>query len=63
LAIQEVGEVLESLRLAIDDLEEVLDTLELAERQKNADEHEIESLRRALRQFQRPRERDGGQRR
>ena len=57
-AIEEVGEVLESLRLAIDDLEEVLDTLELAERQKNADEQEIESLRRALRQFQRPRERE-----
>jgi hypothetical protein len=41
-------------------MEEVLETLELAERQKDADENEIESLRRALRQFQRPRE--GGQR-
>jgi len=61
-AIEEVGEVLESLRLAIDDLEEVLDTLELAERQKTADEREIESLRRALRQFQRPREREGRER-
>jgi hypothetical protein len=37
-------------------MEDVLDTLELAERQKDADEREIESLRRAVRQFQRPRE-------
>jgi hypothetical protein len=37
-------------------MEEVLETLELAERQKDADENEIESLRRALRQFHRPRE-------
>jgi hypothetical protein len=42
-------------------MEEVLETLELAERQKDADEYEIESLRRALRQFHRPRE--GGHRR
>ena len=32
-------------------MEEVLETLELAERQKDADEHEIDSLRRALRQM------------
>jgi hypothetical protein len=37
-------------------MEEVLETLELAERQKNADEQEIESLRRGLRQLHRPRE-------
>jgi hypothetical protein len=36
-------------------MEEVLETLEIAERQKDADEREIESLRRALRQLQRPR--------
>jgi len=32
------------------------ETLELAERQKTADEQEIESLRRALRPLQRPRD-------
>jgi hypothetical protein len=37
-------------------MEEVLETLELAERQKDADEREIESLRRSLRQIHRPRE-------
>jgi len=40
-------------------MEDVLETLELAERQKIADEHEIETLLRSLRQLQRPR--DGGQ--
>jgi len=56
-AIEEVNQVIMTLRETLDDMEEVLETLELAERQKNADEQEIESLRRALRQFQRPRER------
>jgi hypothetical protein len=36
-------------------MEEVLETVELAERQKRADEHEIETLRRSLRQLHRPR--------
>jgi hypothetical protein len=36
-------------------MEEVLETLELAERQKTADEREIESLRRALGHLRRPR--------
>ena len=35
-------------------MEAVLETLELAERQKNADEQEIETLRRGLRQLHRP---------
>jgi hypothetical protein len=34
----------------------VLETLEFAERQKTADEQEIESLRRMLKQMHRPRE-------
>jgi len=55
-AIEEVNQVIDSLRESLDDMEEVLETLELAERQKSADEHEIESLRRALRQLQRPRQ-------
>ena len=35
---------------------DVTDVLELFERQKNADEREIESLRRAVRQMHRPRD-------
>jgi len=39
-------------------MEEVLETLELAERQKIDDEREIQNLQRALRQLNRPREHD-----
>jgi hypothetical protein len=55
-AIEEVNQISKSLREALDLMDEVLETLELAERQKDADEQEIESLRRALRQMGRPRE-------
>jgi len=55
-AIEEVNHIIENLRATLDDMEEVLETLELAERQKNADEQEIENLRRGLRQLHRPRE-------
>ena len=55
-AISDVNEIIQSLRDALDDMEEVLETLELAERQKTADEHEIDALRRALRNLQRTRE-------
>jgi hypothetical protein len=48
-------QIVESLKRAADQMEEVLELVELAERQKLADEQEIESLRRALRQLQRPR--------
>jgi len=41
-------------------MEEVLETLELAERQKDSDEREVESLRQALTQSAAPRD---GQRR
>jgi hypothetical protein len=37
-------------------MEEVLETLEVIERQSDASERELDSLRRALRQMQRPRE-------
>jgi len=50
-AIEEVNKILETLRKTVDDMDEVLETLELAERQKDADEREIESLRRSLRQM------------
>ena len=55
-AIEEVNQIIETLRGTLDDMEAVLETLELAERQKNADEQEIETLRRGLRQLHRPRE-------
>ncbi|MEY2428142.1 MAG: hypothetical protein QOJ40_1027 [Verrucomicrobiota bacterium] len=48
--------IIETLKDTLDDMDEVLETLELAQRQQGADEQEIESLRRALRQLQRPRE-------
>ena len=56
-AVEEVNRVIETLRSTLKDMEDVLETLELAERQKMADEHEIESLRRGLRQLHRPPER------
>ncbi|MGD0258960.1 MAG: hypothetical protein ABSD29_03955 [Verrucomicrobiota bacterium] len=55
-AIEEVNHIIETLRGTLNDMEEVLETLELAERQKTADEQEIETLRRGLRQLHRPRE-------
>lgn len=59
-AIEEVTHIVDSLRETLDDMEEVLETLELAERQKTADEQEIEELRRAMRPLHRPREAGGG---
>lgn len=54
-AVSEVMQIVESLRQVVEQMEEVLELVELAERQKLADEQEIESLRRALRQLHRPR--------
>ncbi|MEY2466724.1 MAG: hypothetical protein QOD03_1245 [Verrucomicrobiota bacterium] len=53
-AIEQVNKVIDELRHSLDEMEEVLETLELAERQKIDDEREIESLQRALRQLHRP---------
>lgn len=53
-AIEEVNQIIEALRGTLNDMEDVLETLELAERQKIADEQEIETLRRGLRQLHRP---------
>jgi len=58
-AIDEVNHIIETLRDSLDEMDEVLELLEIAERQKNADEQEIESLRRAMTSLQRPR---GGER-
>jgi hypothetical protein len=53
-AIDQVMRVIDELKHALNEMEEVLETLELAERQKIEDEREIESLQRALRQLHRP---------
>ena len=55
-AVAEVREIVESLEQALEQMEEVLRLVEHAERQKAADEHEIDSLRRALHKIQAPRE-------
>ena len=56
-AIEEVTQIVESLKQTLEQMEEVLELVELAERQKSADEREIESLRHALRKIQQPRSR------
>lgn len=53
-AIEEVNRVIASLRQVLDTMEEILETLELAEVQKNADEREIQALRSAMKNFDRP---------
>lgn len=55
-AIEDVYRITEALKKVMEDLDELLETLELAERQKIEDERELDQLRRALRQVQRPRE-------
>ncbi len=54
-AVNEVMAIVESLKQASERMDEVLELVEHAERQKLADEHEIDSLRRLLRQLQHPR--------
>ena len=54
-AVDEVMGIVESLKQALAQMEDVLELVEHAERQKLADEHEIDSLRRLLRQLQHPR--------
>jgi len=55
-AIEQVNEIISALKDTLEQMDEVLESLEYFERQGNADEREIESLRRSLRQLQRPRE-------
>jgi hypothetical protein len=52
-AIDDVMGILSSLRESSEKMDEVLEILEEAERQKTADEREIESLRQQLRRFHR----------
>jgi hypothetical protein len=54
-AVDEVRQIVESLEQALEQMEEVQELVDLADRQKSADEREIESLRRALRRIQQPR--------
>ena len=54
-AIEEVTRIVEALKQTLDQMEEVLELVELAERQKLADEREIASLRQALRRIHQPR--------
>lgn len=53
--IEQVNKVIESLRESLEEMEELLELLETLERQTGADQREIDSLRRALRQLHQPR--------
>ena len=53
-AVEDVERIVEDLKLAVEQMEEVLELVELAERQKSADERELQSLRRVLGQFRQP---------
>jgi hypothetical protein len=55
-AIDQVNYIIEDLKKVLGEMEELLETLELAERQKIDDERELESLQRALRRLHHPRE-------
>jgi hypothetical protein len=50
-----VRQIVQSLEQALDQMEEIEELVELADRQKSADEREIESLRRAMRRIHQPR--------
>jgi uncharacterized protein (DUF3084 family) len=53
--MDEVRQIVASLEQVLEQMEEVQELVEQAERQKMADEREIESLRRALRRIHQPR--------
>jgi hypothetical protein len=55
-AIDEVHQVIASLKTVLAAMEEVIELLEMAEVQKEVDEGEIAALRQALKQLQRGRE-------
>jgi hypothetical protein len=52
--VEEVRRIVESLEQSLEQMEEVLRLVELAEHQKFTDERELESLRRALHKLQPP---------
>lgn len=51
-AVEDVYSIVEKLKVVMEELDELLETLELAERQKIEDERELDNLRRAMRQIQ-----------
>lgn len=55
-AVVHATEIAESLRGLTDQIDEILELVEVAERQKLADERELDNLRRALRRIQPPRQ-------
>jgi hypothetical protein len=55
-AIVHATEIVGALQQSLDQMEEILELVELAERQKIADEREIDELRRALHRLQPPRQ-------
>ncbi len=54
--MEDVYRIIEALQHVMEDLDELLETLELADRQKLEDERELDKLRQALKQVQRPRD-------
>ncbi len=55
-AVVHATEIAEGLRELVDRIDEILELVEVAERQKLADERELDNLRRALRRIQPPRQ-------
>ncbi len=55
-AVEHATHIAEALKSLLDELDEVLELVEVADRQKLADEREIDELRRALRRIQPPRQ-------
>jgi len=55
-AIEEVNQIVESLKAVLSEMEEVVELLEMAEVQKEVDEREIAALQQALRRLQRGQE-------
>ncbi len=55
-AVVHATEIAEGLRELVDRIDEILELVEIAERQKLADERELDNLRRALRRIQPPRQ-------
>jgi hypothetical protein len=58
-AVVHATEIAEGLRELVDRIDEILELVEVAERQKLADERELDNLRRALRRIQPPRQSHG----
>jgi hypothetical protein len=60
-AVVHATEIAEGLKVLVDRIDEILELVEVAERQKLADERELDDLRRALRRIQPPRSSHGNE--